>query len=371
MENSRVGVVFCAILVFIFSFIVAKSTFNENVINNEKKEEEVVITDNKNIEYASSLTYKNFISMLINNDALKDVSSVNIEVNDKKISTDETYVFKELGMLEIKISYMLNSSKHEDKVYWKVQDTIAPKIDGVKNIEISLGENLTYKDDIKAIDECDGEVEVHFEGDIDETKVGVYKVVATATDASGNKNSETFTITINKITTKTKTTTKTSTTKKTNSTTKKKDKTTTTKKTTTTQANDTSTKSGRLALAKKEAKNVIKNIIKPGMSDAEKAQAISTYLYLNVDKQLNQSNEAYKTNYGNEAYAALVMKIAACSGFCKAVTLLCDEAGLKSQHINANQWTHQWNKVYVDGEWQVLDAQLGYFGGTEHPYYGY
>lgn len=369
MENSRVGVVFCALIVFIFSFIVAKSTFNENVINNEKKEEEVVITDNKNIEYASSLTYKDFISMLINNDALKDVSSVNIKVNDKKISIDETYVFKELGMLEIKISYMLNSSKHEDKVHWTVQDTIAPKIDGVKNIEISLGENLNYKDDIKAIDECDGEVEVHFEGEVDETKVGVYKVVAEAIDASGNKSSENFTVTINKITTTTKTTTKTRTTKKT--TTKEKDKMTTTTKTTTAKVDDASTKSGRLALAKKEAKNVIKKIIKPDMSDAEKAQAISTYLYLNVDKQLNQSNEAYKTNYGNEAYAALVMKIAACSGFCKAVTLLCDEAGLKSQHINANQWTHQWNKIYVDGEWQVLDAQIGYFGGTEHPYYGY
>ncbi|MDE6292916.1 MAG: transglutaminase-like domain-containing protein [Bacilli bacterium] len=104
------------------------------------------------------------------------------------------------------------------------------------------------------------------------------------------------------------------------------------------------------------------------MSDAEKAQAISTYLYQNVARQLNQSTEAYKTNHGDEAYAALVMKIAACSGFCKAVTLLCDEAGLKSQHINAGLWTHQWNKIYVDGKWQVLDAQLGYFGGEKHPY---
>ena len=71
--------------------------------------------------------------------------------------------------------------------------------------------------------------------------------------------------------------------------------------------------------------------------------------------------EAYKTNYGNEAYAALILKKAACSGYCKAVTLMCNAAGLQSKHINANKWEHQYNEVYAGGRWIKLDAQGGIF----------
>lgn len=103
------------------------------------------------------------------------------------------------------------------------------------------------------------------------------------------------------------------------------------------------------------------------MSNYDKAHAIFKYLNTNVTIQTDQSNEAYKTNYGNEAYAALIMKKAACSGYCKAVTLMCNVAGLQSKHINANQWKHQWNTVLINGEWIILDAQGGIFGGTIHP----
>ncbi len=106
------------------------------------------------------------------------------------------------------------------------------------------------------------------------------------------------------------------------------------------------------------------------MSDLEKATAITNYIFETVEVQGNQSLEAYKTNYGNEAYAALVMKIAACSGRCKAVTLLCNEAGLKSQHINANKWEHQWNKILINGKWLVFDSQINLVGATKHPLEG-
>lgn len=134
-----------------------------------------------------------------------------------------------------------------------------------------------------------------------------------------------------------------------------------------TQPNDSSTKNGRLQIATEEAKKIVFQIIEPGMSDYDKAFAIFMYLYYNVSTQYNQSTTAYQTNYGNEAYAALIMKQAACSGFCKAVTLMCNAAGLQSKHINANQWTHQWNTVLINGEWIILDAQGGIFGGTVHP----
>lgn len=135
------------------------------------------------------------------------------------------------------------------------------------------------------------------------------------------------------------------------------------------------TKAQREELAKIEAKKVINKIITPDMNKLQKAEAIFKYLHSTVETQHNQSNEAYKTNHGDEAYGALILKKAACSGVANAVTLLCNEIGLKSQHINKNKWKHQWNKVLIDDNsfpeenehWIVLDAQGGFFG-DQHPF---
>lgn len=127
-----------------------------------------------------------------------------------------------------------------------------------------------------------------------------------------------------------------------------------------------STVQGREELARAEAQRMAAIIIKPGMTETEKAIALGTWLHENAGLQTNQSNEAYKTNFGNEAFAVFFFRCAACSGFCKAMTMLCDIVGLKSQHINQNQWTHQWNKVYCDGKWIIIDAQGGLFGGEHH-----
>jgi hypothetical protein len=120
---------------------------------------------------------------------------------------------------------------------------------------------------------------------------------------------------------------------------------------------NTSASSAREAAAWAEAQRVVGRIITEGMSDWDKANAICNYMVNNVAPQYDQSLEAYKTNFGNEAYAALISHIAACSGVCKAVTMMCNIVGLQSQHINAGQWTHQWNLVLIDGEWLRLDGQ--------------
>lgn len=128
-----------------------------------------------------------------------------------------------------------------------------------------------------------------------------------------------------------------------------------------------SAKEKRLQEAKVAAKKLAKELNLDSLNEYDRAYKICEYLYFNVDLQNNQSNEAYRKNYGNEAYAALILKKAACSGFCKAVTLLCNECGLESKHINANKWTHQWNMVKVNGKWIVVDAQGGFFGMEKHP----
>ena len=98
------------------------------------------------------------------------------------------------------------------------------------------------------------------------------------------------------------------------------------------------------------------------MSKKEKATRLALYVFSNVYAQHNQSSSAYKKNYGNEPYAALIMHNAACSGRAKAYKMLCKYAGVPCKHVNADQWTHQWNKVKIKGKWYEVDTQIGYFG---------
>ena len=121
-------------------------------------------------------------------------------------------------------------------------------------------------------------------------------------------------------------------------------------------------KSKREALAKANAKKIVKKLLKPGMNKMTKAYVLANFLIVTNTIQTNQSSNSYKSNYGNEAYAALVMNKAACSGYCKAYSMLCKKAGITVRHVNANSWTHQWNEVKIDGKWYQVDTQGGYVG---------
>ena len=122
-------------------------------------------------------------------------------------------------------------------------------------------------------------------------------------------------------------------------------------------------KSKRINLAKKEAKKIVKKYVTADLSTKERAFVLFRYLTEHCSWQLNQSSEAYQKNYGNEAYAALVMKKAACSGYAKAYTLLCEAANVPVRHVNAGSWTHQWN-VKVNRKWIKVDAYGGIFADT-------
>lgn len=123
-------------------------------------------------------------------------------------------------------------------------------------------------------------------------------------------------------------------------------------------------KSMRLKLAKKEAKRIVKKYVTADMNTAERGYVLFRYLTENCSWQLNQSAKAYAKNYGNEAYAALVLKKAACSGYAKAYTLLCNAANIPVKHVNSNSWTHQWNEIKVNGKWIKVDTYGSIFEDT-------
>lgn len=390
-RNHTIKLVFIVILIFvvvIFAILGAGFFYyqhNENEIEKRIQEiysmnEESLIEFNDKIEYGYEISYNELVNKLIDVDKLQENTKIKILINDQEILSDGTYKFNTVENLKIRVelSYTYNykmlvdlsktieNSKETEII---VEDTKMPVISGVSNKEITVGDEINLLEGITAQDEIDGELEVTVEGNVDNTKAGEYTIKVSATDKNGNITEQEY-----KVTVKEKPVAKTnpSTTSKSNTNSSTKKNTSNNSLTSSSSnsnknnnsgsssgASDASTKQGRLKIAQSEAKKVAAKIFKPGMTDLEKAQAIAEYLYTNVDRQLNQSTEAYKTNYGNEAYAAFVLKIAACSGFCKAAVMLCQEAGIQCKHINANQWTHQWLEVYIDDRWVEMDPQLG------------
>lgn len=372
--------------------------YNLNEIDKEieeisSKNNEALIELNEKAEYGYEVSYDELLNELVNLENLQENTDIKIFINDEEIVQDETYKFDTVGTFKIRVSlsYVYNytiiteisktiENEKESKI--TVEDTIMPVLSGIEDKVITVGDEINLLEGITAQDEVDGELDVAIvEGSVDNTKAGEYTIKVSATDKNGNVTEAEFKVTV-KEKTEVATGTNSSTSNKSNSSSNKTNSSTSSSSSSSSGSNSSSSSSsagnssssssestaaGRLALAKAEAKRVVSQIIKPGMTNYQKANAICMYITNTVDRQTNQSSEAYKTNYGNEAYAALVMKIAACSGRCKAVTLLCDAAGLKSQHINPNSWTHQWNKIQMeDGSWIVIDAQIGFIGDT-HP----
>ena len=76
-------------------------------------------------------------------------------------------------------------------------DTTAPVISGVKDIQVYLGDAVSYRSGISAADDTDPTPSLNIDSSsVDLSAIGTYQVTYTATDASGNTATETATITV-------------------------------------------------------------------------------------------------------------------------------------------------------------------------------
>jgi len=113
-----------------------------------------------------------------------------------------------------------------------------------------------------------------------------------------------------------------------------------------------------------EVKRVVASIIKPGMSDTDKARAINNYIIDRTEYNFAAANEIKKgdglsVEFRNVSSPAgpLLDKLAVCSGYADAFKVLADEAGMESVVVSgtANSGPHAWNKVKIDGKWRMID----------------
>ena len=118
-----------------------------------------------------------------------------------------------------------------------------------------------------------------------------------------------------------------------------------------------------------EAKKVLNNIIKVGMTDYEKVVSIFDWIVL---KTTYDEYAYYQTKYNGQQpmkYACYYLEgvfldnqgLAVCDGYSKAFSLLCNMEGIDCVRITGTGNTgtemggHAWNKVKIDGKWYMVD----------------
>jgi hypothetical protein len=80
----------------------------------------------------------------------------------------------------------------------EVTDTVKPVISGTNDIDLILGDEApNWLEGITATDDVDGEISVSVDAsDVNLEEAGIYDVIYTATDAAGNTETVTITVTI-------------------------------------------------------------------------------------------------------------------------------------------------------------------------------
>ena len=109
----------------------------------------------------------------------------------------EEYEYPQLGEYTVRLIFTDKRGKtaeREAKMHL-VLDSEPPKIVGVKDISIYVGDGVSYRSGISLTDNCDGAVRLEINSDAVNTAIeGGYSVIYTATDAAGNVTQKTVTV---------------------------------------------------------------------------------------------------------------------------------------------------------------------------------
>lgn len=121
---------------------------------------------------------------------------------------------------------------------------------------------------------------------------------------------------------------------------------------------------------KKAYKKALKIVTPAGdLSKKEKLQYVTSTLRAYFDKGMIYDSN--KPHY-NDPYGYLCLKYASCAGSARTTKLCLNILGIKAEHVNQNQWKHQWCRVKVGKSHWIADP-FGMYCGKEpgvrkHPY---
>ena len=192
-------------------------------------------------------------------------------------------------------------------------DTEPPVISGTKDISIITGQAIAYKDKVKVTDNADPDITLNVDNsEVDVDKEGTYKVIYSAEDRSGNKAEVTITVTV---------------------------------------VYRPYTEDDLWELCDQ----VLAQIIKPGMTEKQKVEAIFNW----VDWSIKYQGHATKVSWVQGAYEGIKNRIGDCFNVASACHALYTRAGIETFMIERYPITyaqHFWNAVKIDGVWYHCDA---------------
>lgn len=192
------------------------------------------------------------------------------------------------------------------------EDTEPPRIMGAKDQIVYIGDSVSYKKGVYAVDNRDTDLEVKVDSSkVNLNKEGVYNVKYYAEDSSGNKSELTTTITVKKLTV--------------------------------TQE-----------MLDEEADKILKKIIKPNMTKLEMAEAI----YKWIKKNVSYVGDSDKSDWRAEAYRAIKKGKGDCFTFFSIAQALLTRAGIDNMQVTrlGGKTQHFWNLVNCGDGWYHFDS---------------
>ena len=338
------------------------------------------------LEYLGSLSYEEIKDSIVSQDSLKDKTEIKIYVDGEEIKDDAIISLDEVKTYEIKIELLYDyfyeengetkseQIKNSKTFTINVLDTIKPVLNGVKDKTITVGDKLDILSGITATDEKEGTLEVKYEGEVNTSKAGTYKVKIYAEDKNGNRVEQDMTITVKAKATTTKPSTGTTTKPSTGGTTTPSTGSSTKPSTTPTcdVSNAVLQKRGYKPTQDKDAcsknkqateiaQKVANEILAKGYkTDLEKVDAAAKIVsaYYQKGRHVELEGFDYRTPYG-----VFIKGEASCAGCTRALIQVLELMGFKNlKHANENMKDHQWVILEMDGQKGFAEAQLGFAG---------
>lgn len=103
-------------------------------------------------------------------------------------------------------------------------------------------------------------------------------------------------------------------------------------------------------------------IVPSDLSEYEKIKFIHDYLVIHVDYDYENLANDTLPDEAFTAQGALQNHSAVCEGYARAVSLLCEKAGIEELLVfgeaddGTGRQSHAWNQVQIDGQWYNLDV---------------
>ena len=115
-----------------------------------------------------------------------------------------------------------------------------------------------------------------------------------------------------------------------------------------------------------EAYNIALEIVTPlaNMSREKQLKELSK----EMRKRFENGTYSMSEDHYNDPYGYFVLGTASCAGCTRATGLCLNILGIPYEHVNENQYTHQWCRVNVNGTYWICDAFGMYAGPEPGPY---